>query len=105
MTINPGKRARRNGVQSDANDAAEEKALLRSFERGEWKSVLNQSAEKKRFQRYAAATLRKDCRVNIRISGRDLEAIQRRAVEEGLPYQTMISSLLHKYVSGRLREA
>ena len=105
MTINPGKRARRNGVQSDANLAAEEKALLRSFERGEWKSVPNQSTEKKRFQRYAAATLRKDCRVNIRISGRDLEAIQKRAVEEGLPYQTLISSLLHKYVSGRLREA
>jgi predicted DNA binding CopG/RHH family protein len=107
MTIDSGKRSRRNGnhLPAGSSEAAEEKALLRSFDRGEWKSVANQSTEKKRFQGYAAATLRKDCRVNIRISGRDLEAIQKRAVEEGLPYQTLISSLLHKYVAGRLREA
>jgi predicted DNA binding CopG/RHH family protein len=63
------------------------------------------SSERKRYARYAAATFRKDRRVNIRISTRDLHAIQKRAIEEGLPYQTLISSLLHKYVSGRLREA
>ncbi|MEK7407160.1 MAG: antitoxin [Acidobacteriota bacterium] len=61
--------------------------------------------ERKRYARYAAATFRKDRRVNIRISSKDLEAIRKRALEEGLPYQTLISSLLHKYVSGRLREA
>ena len=82
-----------------------EKDLLRSVERGEWRPVRGTAAEKKRFARYAANTFRKDRRVNIRISGKDLQAIQKRAIEEGLPYQTLISSLLHKYVAGRLREA
>jgi len=54
---------------------------------------------------YAKATFRKDRRVNIRISSKDLEAIQKRALEEGLPYQTLIASLLHKFASGRLCEA
>ena len=49
------------------------------------------------------ATLRKDRRVNIRLSSKDLEAIQKPALAEGLPYQTLISSLLHKYASGRLK--
>jgi predicted DNA binding CopG/RHH family protein len=53
---------------------------------------------------YAKATFRKDRRLNIRLSSKDLEAIQKRALAEGLPYQTLISSLLHKYASGRLRE-
>jgi predicted DNA binding CopG/RHH family protein len=57
-----------------------------------------------RYSRYAKATFRKDRRLNIRISTKDLEAIQKRALEEGLPYQTLIASLLHKYASGRLRE-
>ena len=71
---------------------------------GEWRPVRGVKAERKRYARYAAATFRKDRRVNIRISSKDLEALQKRALEEGLPYQTLISSLLHKYVSGRLRE-
>ena len=54
---------------------------------------------------YARATFRKDRRLNIRLSSKDLEAIQKRALEEGLPYQTLISSLLHKYASGRLKDA
>lgn len=54
---------------------------------------------------YAKATFRKDRQLSIWISTKDLEAIQKRALEEGLPYQTLISSLLHKYASGRLREA
>jgi predicted DNA binding CopG/RHH family protein len=52
--------------------------------------------------RYARAPFRKDRRVNIRISSKDLEAIQKRALEEGLPYQTLIASVLHKYASRRL---
>ena len=55
-------------------------------------------------QRYAKATFRKDRRLNIRLSSKDLEAIQKRALAEGLPYQTLIASLLHKYASGRLKE-
>jgi predicted DNA binding CopG/RHH family protein len=81
-----------------------EKELLASFERGEWKSVPTLKSDRKRYQRYASATFKKDRRINIRISAKDLEAIQKRALEEGLPYQTLISSLLHKYVSGRLVE-
>jgi predicted DNA binding CopG/RHH family protein len=82
----------------------QEKDLLESVDRGEWKSVAGLKGERKRYQQYAAATFKKDRRVNIRISGKDLEAIQTRALEEGVPYQTLIASLLHKYVAGRLVE-
>ena len=82
----------------------QEKGLLESVERGEWKSVVGLKSERKRYQQYATATFKKDRRVNIRISGKVLEAIQTRALEEGVPYQTLIASLLHKYVSGRLVE-
>lgn len=82
-----------------------EKDLLESVERGEWRSVRGGKREQARYVRYARATFRKDRRLNIRLSSKDLEAIQKRALEEGLPYQTLISSLLHKYASGRLREA
>lgn len=83
----------------------EERDLLDSFERGEWRSVKGAKREKHRYARYARATFRKDRRLNIRISSKDLEAIQKRALEEGLPYQTLISSLLHKFAAGRLKEA
>lgn len=81
-----------------------EKDLLESFDRGEWESVAGFKSERKRYQEYAEATFKKDRRVNIRISSKDLSAIQTRALEEGVPYQTLIASLLHKYVSGRLVE-
>ena len=83
----------------------EERKILESVERGEWRSVKGVKGDVGRYSRYARETFRKDRRLNIRISSRDLEAIQKRALEEGLPYQTLISSLLHKYASGRLREA
>ncbi|MGD0694576.1 MAG: CopG family antitoxin [Terriglobia bacterium] len=83
---------------------AEEKQILESVDRGEWRSARNVKRERSRYTRYAKA-FRKDRRVNIRISSKDLTAIQERALEEGLPYQTLISSLLHKYAAGRLREA
>ena len=68
----------------------EEKELLESLERGEWKSIHGSEAERRRYQKYAGATFKKGRRVNIRISAKDLEAIQKRALEEGLPYQTLI---------------
>jgi predicted DNA binding CopG/RHH family protein len=80
----------------------DEKDILDSVENGEWQAVPNLKEERKRLSAYAAATFRKDRRVNVRISSRDLDALQKRALEEGLPYQTLISSLIHKYVSGRL---
>jgi predicted DNA binding CopG/RHH family protein len=82
----------------------EEQELLASFEAEEWQSVPTLSAEIERYRQQAQATLKKDRRVNIRLSSGDLEAIQRRAVEEGIPYQTLMASILHKYVSGRLVE-
>ena len=81
---------------------AEEKELLTSYEADEWQSVGNVKAEKQTYSEYATATFKKDKRVNIRISSKDLEALQKRALEEGLPYQTLIASVLHKFVSGRL---
>ena len=83
----------------------EEKEILKSYERGEWVPVKNFEAEKRRLMQAARATIRKDMRVNIRISQRDLTELQRKAVHEGLPYQTFISSLLHKFVNGRLSES
>jgi predicted DNA binding CopG/RHH family protein len=82
----------------------EEKDILRSVERGEWRPIPNQEEENKRYRQYALNTLRKDKRINIRIAEKDLVLLQERAAEEGLPYQTLIASVLHKYVSGRLRE-
>lgn len=82
----------------------DEKEILDSVERGEWQSVGAMKSERKRYGNYAEATFRKDRRVNIRLSRKDLEAIQKRALAEGLPYQTLISSLLHKYAAGRLVE-
>lgn len=82
----------------------DEDALLTSFERGQWRSVDDRAAAVERYRTYAEATFKKDRRVNIRISQRDLEAIQKRALEEGIPYQTLMASVLHKYVCGRLTE-
>ena len=82
----------------------DEKELLESVERGEWKSTGAAKRERARYARSAKATFRKDRRLNIRLSSKDLEAIQKRALAEGLPYQTLISSLLHKYATGRLKE-
>ena len=88
-------------MKADAN----EKDILESVEQGEWRSVKGAKRDQGRYARYARATFRKDRRLNIRLSSKDLEAIQKRALEEGLPYQTLISSLLHKYAAGRLKEA
>ena len=82
-----------------------EKEILDSVERGEWRSSRPAKRVLSRYSRAANATFKKDRRLNIRISTKDLEAIQKPALEEGFPYQTLIASLLHKYASGRLREA
>ena len=82
----------------------EEQEILDAFEAGKLES--NMTFHRKKFIKDSAAqTFKKDKRINIRISGRDLTAIQRRAVEEGIPYQTLVASILHKYVSGSLYDA
>jgi predicted DNA binding CopG/RHH family protein len=82
----------------------QEAELLDSYESGEWRSIEGWEVESQRYRQYARATFAKDRRVNIRISSKDLEGIQKQALEEGIPYQTLIASVLHKYVSGRLVE-
>jgi len=81
----------------------EEKQLLKAVEGGEFESVLT---KKRRIELVAAAknTVRKDKRINIRISNRDLMAVQLKASKEGIPYQTLVSSIIHKYISGSLKD-
>ena len=79
----------------------EEQEILDAYESGEFKSVMTDK-RKKSIELTATETFKKDKRINIRLSGRDLSAIQRRALEEGIPYQTLVSSILHKYISGSL---
>ena len=88
---------------SDPKLDKEEKQILKDFEEGEFKSVLTPK-RKEMLQTTARAAFKKDKRINIRISSRDLESLQRRALEEGIPYQTLVSSVLHKYVSGGLQD-
>ena len=83
----------------------EEKEILEAYESGRVKTVHGKKAMLNKHQDYAEATFRKDKRINIRISSRDLNLLQRRALSEGIPYQTLIASVLHKYVDGRLKEA
>ena len=81
-----------------------ESEVLTAYERGELKSVATK-AELAKFKAAARATAIKDRRVNIRLSSGDLSDIQVKALEEGVPYQTLIASVLHKYVTGRLSES
>lgn len=77
--------------------------VLSAFEKGQLKSVATK-AELAKFKAAARATAIKDRRINIRLSCGDLSDIQVKALEEGVPYQTLIASVLHKYVTGRLAE-
>jgi predicted DNA binding CopG/RHH family protein len=85
------------------NVNAYEREVLSAFEKGSLKSVATK-VELEKFRAVARATAVKDRRVNIRLSSIDLNDIQVKALEEGMPYQTLIASVLHKYVSGRLVE-
>ncbi len=81
----------------------EEKELVAAYEAGEFKPVKNQPAEKRIAVEAAKRYTRKDARINIRLSTADLEMLKRRAAQEGLPYQSLIASVLHKYVSATPR--
>ncbi len=83
---------------------ADEKEILDAFDSGKLKRVKNREKELKRHKEIAAATFKKDSRINIRISSKDLRALQKRALAEGVPYQTLIASVLHKFVDGHLVE-
>ncbi len=82
----------------------EEREILEAFENGELKRSSQVAKQIKQHRIIAEATFKKDTRINIRLSSRDLRAIQSRALREGIPYQTLVSSVLHKYVDGQLVE-
>ena len=82
---------------------AYEQEILKAYDSGKLRSVATK-AELGKFKAAARATAIKDRRVNIRLSSIDLSDIQVKALEEGMPYQTLIASVLHKYVTGRLSE-
>lgn len=81
----------------------EEKEILDSYENDEWVSVSTE-LDIAKYKTAAKNTFKKDKRVNIRISKTDLDLLQEKALIEGLPYQTLMSSVLHKYVTGRLKD-
>ena len=82
----------------------EETELLGAFDAGKLKSVVDAAERQTLHQSYAEAMFRKDARINIRLSSRDLRGLQKKALAEGMPYQTLVASILHKYVEGRLHE-
>jgi predicted DNA binding CopG/RHH family protein len=82
----------------------EEKSILEAYESGKLKPVKNRARELTRHRKAAEATFAKDSRINIRISSKDLRALQKRALAEGMPYQTLVSSVLHKFVEGHFAE-
>jgi predicted DNA binding CopG/RHH family protein len=81
-----------------------ESDILNAYEKGELKSTSPSRTRLAKFKAAATATFIKDRRINIRLSSPDLMDIQARALEEGIPYQTFIASVLHKYAAGRLFE-
>lgn len=82
----------------------EEKEILDAYEKGDFSSVPNVKKAIGKYRRYAVSTLQKNKRMNIRVSEWDLIHLRRRAAEEGLPYQTFISSILHKFITGHFSE-
>ncbi len=82
----------------------EESELIHSVDAGEWSSVSDLASLKERLVKAASETALKDYRMNVRISKRDVEALKTKALEEGIPYQTLVTSILHKYVTGRIIE-
>jgi len=80
----------------------EEKDLMSSIENDEWLPVKDIDQEKEKAIAAARNTLKKDKRINLRLTQKDYHQIQIRAIEEGIPYQTLISSLVHKYLNGSL---
>jgi len=82
----------------------EERKLIKSLEIDGWMPSKNIEAWKTRLAETATNTLTKDQRMNIRITRKDLDGIKLKAVEEGIPYQTLVASIIHKYVTGRLME-
>ena len=80
----------------------EERELMESIEHDEWRPVKNTQQEKDKAMMAARNTLKKDKRINLRLTQKDYHQIQMKAIEEGIPYQTLIASIVHKYLNGSL---
>ena len=80
----------------------EERDLMESIEKDEWRTVKHIEKEKEKAMAAARNTLKKDKRINLRLTQKDYHQIQVKAIEEGIPYQTLISSIIHKYLNGSL---
>ena len=83
----------------------EEQELIEAYERGDLKTTTPSSQEINKIKAMARNTFRKDRRITIRLYEHDLKGIQKRAMEKGIPYQTLISGMIHQYVEGDLVEA
>lgn len=82
----------------------EERKTLEAFDSGLLARAPDSDKRQANHKQYAEAMFRKDARINIRLTSKDLRGLQSKALAEGIPYQTLIASILHKYVEGRLRE-
>ena len=85
-------------------NANDEKQLMASVENEEWSSVSDLDAFKKRLMQAAAETSARDYQINVMVSKRDAEVLKAKALEEGVPWQTLVTSILHKYVTGKIVE-
>jgi predicted DNA binding CopG/RHH family protein len=81
----------------------EEREILESFESGRITRSKDAAKTQDRHRKYAEAMFKKDARISIRLPSKDLRGLQKKALVEGIPYQTLVASILHKYVEGRLR--
>jgi len=90
-------------VKRETKLDAYESEVLTAYEAGELVSVASKD-ELEKLRAAARVTGTKDRRVNIRLTSADVRDIQALALREGIPYQTLIASILHKYVTGRLVE-
>ncbi|VEN74722.1 conserved hypothetical protein [Candidatus Desulfarcum epimagneticum] len=87
-------------IQDEQLDS-EERQILDTFNRGEW---ISKGENLDKYKEAAKQTFAKNRRINFRVSERDFRGIQIRARQEGMPYQTLVSSVVHKYLSGQLKE-
>ena len=83
----------------------EEKELLKSYENDEWQSLRDFKKKKSDYEKYAKNTAAKKRRINIRLSEKDLANLKAKSLEEGMPYQTLVGSIIHKYIYGKFKEA
>jgi len=82
----------------------EEREIIEAFDNDTLKQAADASMIRSQHQTYAEAMFKKDARINIRLSSRDLRGLQKKALAEGIPYQTLVASIIHKYIEGRLHE-